>query len=86
MPGIVRKLLIIAAVDSLILQPQGASDNHQSVHINYKSRSIGQHPKVDVDTSKGRLHLESHGIIGQHLTSSQLSSAILQFYADRISI
>lgn len=45
MPGLVRKLLIIAAVDGLILQPHGnaqrnASNGHHAIQIQYKTKKI----------------------------------------------
>ncbi|GAD95719.1 SacI domain protein [Paecilomyces variotii No. 5] len=49
MPGLVRKLLIIAAVDGLILQPHGnaqrnASNGHHAIQIQYKTRKISSLP------------------------------------------
>ncbi|KAJ9307144.1 hypothetical protein DTO217A2_3382 [Paecilomyces variotii] len=49
MPGLVRKLLVIAAVDGLILQPHGnaqrnASNGHHAIQIQYKTRKISSLP------------------------------------------
>lgn len=69
MPGILRKLIIFATVDGLILQPLGGWDHHSSLRVDFKDRAIGQHAKVESETWKQRPHLESHGIIGQYLLS-----------------
>jgi hypothetical protein len=65
MPGIVRKLIISATANGLILQPLGGADLHPSLRVDFKSRTIGPHDKVEPDTFKQSPHLESHGIIGK---------------------
>lgn len=67
MPGIVRKLIIFATTDGLVLQPHGGSDQSNPLRIDFKSRSIGPHVKVQPETFRQSPHLESHGIIGEHL-------------------
>ena len=67
MPGLVRKLLIFAAVDGLILQP-APPRNHppatlQAIKIDYKG-NVGPllADRREVDTAP--VALESHGIVG----------------------
>ena len=64
MPGIVRKLLVFAAVDGIILQP--APRNHpsgaqQAIKIDYKG-NVGPllHDHREHDAS-----FEAHGVIGK---------------------
>jgi len=68
MPGLVRKLLIFAAVDGLILQP-APPKNHkpstdQAIKIEYKSNAISPllKDRREEDTTS---HLEAHGIVGR---------------------
>lgn len=74
MPGLMRKLLIFAAVDGLILQP-APPRNHkpatdQAIKIAYNNASIGPLMKNrrHEDTAKGAL--EAHGIVGIVLIAS----------------
>lgn len=67
MPGLVRKLLIFAAVDGLVLQP-APPRNHppatqQAIKIDYKGR-VGPllHDRRNEDTAPSSL--EAYGIIG----------------------
>jgi hypothetical protein len=64
MPGLVRKLLIFAAVDGLVLQPlaQKGQRPAPSVKIAYKDASIG--PALG-DTHNGEHGFEAFGIVGQ---------------------
>ncbi|KAF2672838.1 SacI domain-containing protein [Microthyrium microscopicum] len=68
MPGIVRKLLIFAAVDGLILQPAPPKSHRpateQAIKITYKGANISPllHDRRDEDTSGETL--EAHGIVG----------------------
>ena len=63
MPGlVVRKLVIIAAVDGLILQPQRNSPRQGSIKLRY-----GTKPDISPckdTTSKSPVSVESHGIAG----------------------
>lgn len=72
MPALVRRLLIWAAADGLVLQAHGPSEHHKSVQIDYKSRQLKELPSTTSTTTttgdslearKGT-PLESHGIIG----------------------
>lgn len=67
MPGLVRKVVIVAAVEGLILQAHGAVEHHNALTIDYKS------PGVNVLTAnegvpKTGPRLEVHGIIGNYYT------------------
>lgn len=65
MPGVVRKLVILAAVDGLVLQPatQRNPQSTPSLRISYKSHDIsplGAPASRDVPSTS----LDSHGIVG----------------------
>lgn len=75
MPGIVRKILIFAAVDGLVLQPlaQRGQGPAPAAKIAYRDRSIGPALKEDGEVSETGKSFESFGIIGvflQHDISS----------------
>lgn len=68
MPGLVRKLLIIAAADGLILQPLAQRNQRASgsVQIDYQTHTIN--PLLDDaanSPSDSRAAFEAHGIIGK---------------------
>lgn len=66
MPALVRKLLICAATDGLLLQPLGPRDRSpesNAVHIAYGTSKItGTAEKVE-DESRGQ-SIEAHGLVG----------------------
>jgi hypothetical protein len=67
MPGLVRKLLVFAAVDGLILQP-APPRNHppatqQAIKIDYKG-NVGPLLKDRREADAAPVSLESHGIVG----------------------
>ncbi len=64
MPGLVRKLLVIAAVDGLILQPlvQRGQRPAPPVKIDYRSSSIGPALGNIPEAEKG---FESFGVVGK---------------------
>lgn len=68
MPGLVRKVLVFAAVDGLILQPapprNHAPATQQAIKIDYKG-SIGPLLKDRRDEDTATLSLETHGIVGE---------------------
>lgn len=69
MPGLVRKLLIFAAVDGLVLQP-APPRNHppttqQAIKIDYKG-NVGPLLKDRREEDTTSTSLETHGIIGTH--------------------
>jgi hypothetical protein len=68
MPGLVRKLLIFAAVDGLILQP-APPRNHkpatdQAIKIAYNGHSIAPLLKDRRQEDTANETLEAHGIVG----------------------
>lgn len=63
MPALVRRLLIWAAADGLVLQAHGPSEHHKSIQIDYTNRQIKELPSTGSEARKGT-PLESHGIIG----------------------
>ena len=64
MPALVRRLLIWATVDGLVLQAHGSAENHKAIQIDYKRRQI-QELQVNDAASKKGTSLEAHGIIGR---------------------
>jgi hypothetical protein len=64
MPGFVRKLVILAAVDGLILQAHGAVEHHNALKIDYKSRRVNALTASE-SVPKNGPRLEVHGIIGK---------------------
>lgn len=67
MPGIVRRVLVYASINGLVLQAHGAVDNHKAIQIDYKTRRITEFPTKDVTHFKKDAALEIHGILGQSL-------------------
>ena len=68
MPGLVRKLLIFAAIDGLVLQP-APPRNHppttqQAIKIDYKG-NIFPLLKDRRDEATAPVSLEAHGIVGR---------------------
>ncbi|KAF2231444.1 SacI domain-containing protein [Viridothelium virens] len=75
MPGLVRKLLIYAAADGLILQPlsqrNSAAAAASSIRIDYKSHVISPVIHDWRQEQSGQVPLEAHGIIGLLSISSR---------------
>lgn len=71
MPGLIRKIAIIAAVDGLILQPHGSwiaqNDNkvQSAIHIEYKNCKIAPWRSLPLKTYPKGTVLEAYGVIGQ---------------------
>lgn len=68
MPGIARKLLIVAAVDGLIIQPFASKGQRQPqpVRIKYGDVSISTVSRDSVpDVSKPNTSFEAFGVIGK---------------------
>jgi hypothetical protein len=81
MPNLVRKLLVFAAVDGLVLQP-ATPRNHapapqQAVQVDYRG-NVGPLLSDRRDEDTARVSLEAHGILGpapsSHPKSPQLSA------------
>ncbi|KAI9827713.1 MAG: hypothetical protein M1832_004202 [Thelocarpon impressellum] len=77
MPGLVRKLLIFAAVDGLVLQPVASRQQRgpAAVRIGYGSYRIEALPKDREPERDAAAFFESHGIIG--LLSVSTSSFLI---------
>jgi hypothetical protein len=66
MPGLVRKLVILAALDGLILQPvaEKGQKRNPPTKIGYKTNNIS-YATNDIDDAEHKKHsFESFGIIG----------------------
>lgn len=64
MPALVRRLLIWATVDGLVLQAHGPAEQHKAIQIDYKRSQIKEISDYDAATKKDT-PLEAHGIIGR---------------------
>ena len=69
MPGLVRKLLVFAAIDGLVLQPlaQRGQRPAPAAKIAYRDNSIGPVLKEGGEESDPGKSFESFGIIGAYL-------------------
>jgi hypothetical protein len=67
MPGIVRKLLVFAAVDGLVLQPlaQKGQRPAPAAKIAYGDNNIGPAPKLTGDVESGGRSFEAFGVVGK---------------------
>ena len=63
MPGLVRKLVIFAGLQGVILQPLGAKKS-QASQIAYKDSGIGLVPKDGIETGSSERGFEAFGIVG----------------------
>jgi hypothetical protein len=68
MPGLVRKILICAAVDGLILQPISSRANikstEQSIKLDYNSHAISPSLKDRWQEDATPSTIEVHGVVG----------------------
>lgn len=79
MPGLLRKLVIVAAVDGLILHGIGAnglrpshngSNNEaSSIRIDYKTNKITALP-ASSESLEGQDNLEAYGLVGKVATTA----------------
>lgn len=67
MPGVIRKLLVFAAVDGLILQPvaQRNQRTEAAVKIDYNTHSVVPQLQDPSAEHSAPVSFESHGIIGR---------------------
>lgn len=66
MPGIVHKLVVIAAVEGLVLQPS-SSRNHRpapSIQISYQTNRIVALGEGQPENIRNSPSLDAHGIVG----------------------
>lgn len=68
MPGMIRRVLIFAAVDGLILQPAPPRNNkpttEQAIQLEYKTNIISSLLNDKRDTNTAPATLDTHGIVG----------------------
>ncbi|ETN41680.1 uncharacterized protein HMPREF1541_03616 [Cyphellophora europaea CBS 101466] len=62
--GIIRKLLIFASSNGLIVQAHGPVEHHKAVQIDYKSKHVSLCPHDEAADNRKGVHLEAHGLIG----------------------
>ena len=73
MPGLTRRILVLAAVDGLVLQSPGLLEPPSALRIDYKSQKLTPIPSLSAEDHGKKPHLESHGILGEKcLTLGQL--------------
>lgn len=67
MPGLVRKLAIIAAVDGLILQPLSQRNQRapSAIRIDYQTHHITALEQEDKERNSSLASTEAHGIVGR---------------------
>jgi hypothetical protein len=80
MPGMVRRVLIFAAVDGLILQP-APPRNHkptteQAIKVEYKTNVISPLLKDRRDADTATTTLDTHGIVGMRRKPSTRSATL----------
>ena len=76
MPGLVRKLVIFAIADGLILQPYGAQfDQPQALRLEWKTSKLTPWKTTTPEQYKDKPHVESHGIVGKSTTNTWTASA-----------
>ena len=63
--GIIRKLLIFASSNGLIVQAHGPVEHHKAVQIDYKSKHVSLCPHDEAADNRKGVHLEAHGLIGR---------------------
>ncbi|KAJ5764999.1 hypothetical protein N7520_004558 [Penicillium odoratum] len=73
MPGLLRKLVIVAAVDGLILHGHGvngprhnngSNNEASSIRIDYRTNKITALPASTEESLEGREYLEAYGLVG----------------------
>ena len=66
MPDLVRKLLVYASINGLVVQAHGPVDHHKAIHLDYKSRQIQGYTVEQASQDEKSPHLEAHGLIGMN--------------------
>jgi len=66
MPGIVHKLVVIAAVGGLVLQPSALRSQRPapSIQISYKTNKITALDESPPESGRNASSLDAHGIVG----------------------
>lgn len=79
MPGLLRKLIVVAAVDGLVLHAHGVdgarhtnggNSDSSSIRIDYKTNKVtplsSSASSTGTDSLEGRDVLEAYGLVGEH--------------------
>ncbi len=69
MPALLRRSVIFAAVDGLVLQQHGSLEPSTCLKIDYKTQNLASRSSSTAEDYSNRPHLESHGIVGENLKS-----------------
>ena len=64
MPGLIRKLIVFATIDGLVIQPSGHGDQSAALRIDYKSHRPVSWGPSPLEIYRKNTPLETHGIIG----------------------
>ena len=66
MPGLVHKLVVLAAVDGIVLQPLGHRNQGlpPPILIEYKTRRLTSWKQAASEEQEGGHSFEPHGIVG----------------------
>jgi hypothetical protein len=79
MPSLVRKLLIFAAVDGLVLQPSPPRNHppatQQAIKVDYKG-NVGPLLKDRREEDTAPVSVEAHGIVGMRALTCALRRAV----------
>jgi len=80
MPGMLRKLIIVAAVDGLILHANGGprsngSNNEASIRIDYETNKITALAPSTPEVFEGRDVLEAYGLVGEFVQGERPRAA-----------
>lgn len=75
MSGFVRRLVIFATIEGLVLQAHGHPENHKSLLIDYKTHKVVDSAKSTPPHNQDVVRLDAHGLIGL-LTIANLSYLI----------
>jgi hypothetical protein len=66
--GLIRKLLIFASANGLVLQAHGPVDHHKAIQIAYRSRVVEECSPGEAEAEAGKggrgPHLEAFGVLG----------------------
>lgn len=68
MPGIVRRMLVLAAIDGLILQPVSPRNQkpatEQAIKVSYKTNAVHSLHHDRREDARPPLSVEAHGVVG----------------------
>ena len=87
MPGLIRKIVIVAAVDGLILHAHSANgprnnngsyNEASSIRIDYRTNKIAALPASKVESLEGQDVLEAYGLVGKSPDPAQTKGRAVQ--------